>query len=703
MTMNSIKKTEKSNTAPTAGLSKFHRSIVASVSRRQRCVSGQYPLYLTITDNPTRKWLSSGSSTSSKFSNSAATSEMLVNGTSVDKSLASFDRFQWLDDEERGKLQRDHALLSLELIAEINVKKPGYVHILSASGAGSSARKRGKTLKSGGWINRWKHQQIFGVEAKTEQELREQERLWITGFSLTKQSGEVHYMDVATGFMGQINARTAEALRWPNEVNYVPHNGYSNFPSLENFNKEDAEERVDDSLLVSDGFLVPGRDNGGVYIVSKPGHKEAEWKVCLTGGNGMEKMLTTLNAKASVSDDGVVDEEGWFYHRSIWIDITNDGRQSILTARAKRPSILNNTKNNNTNKSDTLNESSVTTKAQLVWLERPRPYKYDEVTGTPLDVDGTVFDPFNSRNTPWKVRVLNEGPDVMFSVADLDTTDNTIEVIASQFFNKKVTLHSIERGLDPKVIFQRTIDERCGASFSAVLADLEENKTGLDPQRSVLDSGSTVSTLKAGDFFSHLLVTSHECEFVDEDEKQNSYSYTNKESDSSRVKTGSIAIDGGSLFSYRVPLGKNAWKTEHWTRSVISTGFRVSSKVSNMINPGAPGFCYTFYPKKDSPKIRGKNSTRPLIGISGDCAEAAYILRPVENSRMGDPSANYALMCEIKCDATVGSIAIGYEDLCNTEQQSGYAKIYVPCFEKNKIFVIAMGNGEEEEFLDEWS
>jgi hypothetical protein len=70
----------------------------------------------------------------------------------------------------------------------------------------------------------------------------------------------------------------------------------------------------------------------------------------------------------------------------------------------------------------------------------------------------------------------------MFSVADLDTKDDTVEVFASQFFSQKLTLHSIQKGPEPKVVFRRTIDDQCGASFSSILADLrfshEENQTG---------------------------------------------------------------------------------------------------------------------------------------------------------------------------------------------------------------------------------
>lgn len=36
------------------------------------------------------------------------------------------------------------------------------------------------------------------------------------------------------------------------------------------------------------------------------------------------------------------------------------------------------------------------------------------------------------------------------------------------------------------------------------------------------------------------------------------------------------------------------------------------------------------------------------------------------------------------------------------EQESGYAKIYVPCYEKDKILVFAVGSGEDTEDDDGW-
>jgi hypothetical protein len=41
----------------------------------------------------------------------------------------------------------------------------------------------------------------------------------------------------------------------------------------------------------------------------------------------------------------------------------------------------------------------------------PKPHSIDSRTGTALESDGTVFDPFSARHIPWKTRILDKGPD----------------------------------------------------------------------------------------------------------------------------------------------------------------------------------------------------------------------------------------------------------------------------------------------------
>ena len=59
-----------------------------------------------------------------------------------------------------------------------------------------------------------------------------------------------------------------------------------------------------------------------------------------------------------------------------------------------------------------------------------------------------------------------ESPDVMFSVADMDTTDDTVEVFASRFFDRKITMYSVQKGPETSVVFERTIDDNCGHAFA---------------------------------------------------------------------------------------------------------------------------------------------------------------------------------------------------------------------------------------------
>jgi hypothetical protein len=198
-----------------------------------------------------------------------------------------------------------------------------------------------------------------------------------------------------------------------------------------------------------------------------------------------------------------------------------------------------------------------------------------------------------------------------------------------------------------------------------------------------------------------VLVTSHECNYA-ETEGNDSIEITDSPHQAVHNER-SESLDGGSLFSYRVPDGKDGWKTKPWTRTTVATGFKVKGQFWNVINPGAPGFVYTFHAKQDDSRL-GK---RPMIAIAGDCAESAYILRP-DNVKSdhgkvyADPEAQYKLMCEIKCGATVGSIGVGYDDLCSAEQEAGYAKLYIPCYEEDKILVFAMGSGEGAEDDEGW-
>ena len=372
-----------------ARLSKAHHSMMAKTSnmRRQRFVTGKYPLYVSVKQNPTKKWLG------------YAESQIYLNGTSIEKSLASYDIFHWLDDKEREELHGDYEFLSLELLAEIHVKKPGYVNILPKEGAGRSLNpsemQRGGS--NGGVFGQWKSWKLRNDDinkiddTNDESNSSDGERLWVTGFSLTNQRGEMHTLDVKSGVMSTVNDRTARAIKWPNEVLSIPRQLYTN-NQRSHLNDD---HRLHDALLVTDGFLVPGKDKGGLYVVRKPGNDRSEWIDCLTG-------ITNLQG-ATINVGGGGD---WFYHRATWIDLTGDGRLSILAARAKILPLLKGSSSNGSYDSASGSGGKPLGAGQLVWLECPKPHSFDIKTGTPLDKDGTVFDPFSSRNTPWALRCV---------------------------------------------------------------------------------------------------------------------------------------------------------------------------------------------------------------------------------------------------------------------------------------------------------
>ena len=312
-------------------------SILASLSKAQRRTllhdlgkiyhRKAYSTILKVKHTPTKSWLGRWLGSVKK----PGLIESVKCQTMIEKRLSFYDIFDWLVNKDHREVQTEYSSMDLKLLAEIQVKKPGYVNILPNNGAGMSLIG-----------DQSEHSSQHGIGT---------ERLWVTGFSLTSQRGELHSLDVETGVMSTVGDETAKTIKWPNEVTSVPAQCLTQSKTLE------------DALLVTDGFLVPGKDKGGLYVVRNPGNEVSESKTSLTG----------------VTD--------WFYHKAVWVDLTGDGRLSILAARAKC-SVWGDTRS----------------EGQLVWLERPKPYAYDGHTGAPLDKNGNRFDPFAAENAPWNER-----------------------------------------------------------------------------------------------------------------------------------------------------------------------------------------------------------------------------------------------------------------------------------------------------------
>ena len=285
------------STVGSNGLSRYFQAILSRTRDRQRFVTGKYPVIVTIQEDPTLKWLK----------RDGATSLVLVNDTTIDKSLASYDRFQWLDDVERCELHERYASLSLELLAEIHISKPGYLQVLSRFGAGASAevvREYGSVTRWNRWQNSTLYKELFVDEflQRTPSQLQHlnrlptRDRLWVTGFSLAGRKGFVKSVDVHSGHIESVNARSEGMTLWPNEVTSVPKQLLTPpHHDSQTWTGQESGGINEDALLVSDGFLVPGKDRGGIYVIKNPGNPYSEWTVSLTDRDG----------------------ERWFYHRYV--------------------------------------------------------------------------------------------------------------------------------------------------------------------------------------------------------------------------------------------------------------------------------------------------------------------------------------------------------------------------------------------------
>lgn len=125
-----------------------------------------------------------------------------------------------------------------------------------------------------------------------------QPMLWVTQFSLTSR-GSVTGIDLFSPKPKEM--RLSHAFSWPNEVHNLP-------PGVVKGSSEEA-------LLVADGFLMPGRSDGGLYIVQEPGRSTEQ--------------VTRISRQ----------RPGWFYHKAVWVQdlMGPDARACVLTARATKP------------------------------------------------------------------------------------------------------------------------------------------------------------------------------------------------------------------------------------------------------------------------------------------------------------------------------------------------------------------------------
>eukprot|EP01137_Pigoraptor_chileana_P036707 Opistho-2@32739 len=163
-----------------------------------------------------------------------------------------------------------------------------------------------------------------------------------------------------------------------------------------------------DYVLVADGFLVPGKSTGSLYA------------------------LDVASVSAPTKIKLTTDNSGYFYHMGTFVDWNGDGHLDIVTARA--------------NKGVFGSGSGL-----IAWLENPGS---EPAAG------------------PWKEHVIENGPDVFFSLTDVDG-DGRLEIIAAQFFSSKITIsYASSSDYATATWTSRTIEDTIGAVFDLSLVDI---------------------------------------------------------------------------------------------------------------------------------------------------------------------------------------------------------------------------------------
>ena len=187
---------------------------------------------------------------------------------------------------------------------------------------------------------------------------------------------------------------TGDNLKWPNDARMAPALAFE-------------ANRV---IAVPDGFMVPGKQNGGVYLVH-------------VSSDDMTKTIGTYKMTP--------DKEGYFYHMGQWVDLNGDGLLDYITARSNgHPG-----------------------EGQLVWFERP--------AGS-FGLDGKE----------WTEHLITMGPDIGIEIDRLEAYPDEIVVWATQFFDQKLALYRVSTK-DGSLVDSRIIDDTTILSaYSVSMEDL---------------------------------------------------------------------------------------------------------------------------------------------------------------------------------------------------------------------------------------
>ena len=180
-------------------------------------------------------------------------------------------------------------------------------------------------------------------------------------------------------------------FEWPNDIMVVPQDVFG--------------ERA---IVVPDGFLVPGKSNGGVYIVRMD-------------ATDLTKVTNTVT---------ISKKKGYFHHMGFWVDLNGDGRKDFITARS----------------------NAKAGEGELLWLEHP---------------EGGL-----DSGEMWTEHVLGNMADVAIEVDTLSEYKWEIVVFAAQFFDEKLSMHRISTVDGSLVQSKVIDDTEILSAYNVALVDL---------------------------------------------------------------------------------------------------------------------------------------------------------------------------------------------------------------------------------------
>lgn len=278
--------------------------------------------------------------------------------------------------------------------------------------------------------------------------------LIITSIGAPKSKNKVSLVQDIGNFINKIDDVKVEKLRdglvWPNDANFVPKDIFNH-----------------NGIIVGCGFLVPGFSTGSLTLLD-------------TDTNSLRKLTK--------------DSSGWFYHRAQFMDVNNNGKMDIITAKGKWPLASMILSKSARNLSSILTKLNIPVDpalqnvgrgyGELIWLENP---------GNSTD--------------EWKEHKIADGPDFLFNIIELDNK-GTKGIISTGFFSKKLQLSWLEENTWKS----RTIDDECGPLFDSQLFDLNnDGKKELLVTNHQRDLGSVFAyeipdDFKNGEWKKHTLV-----------------------------------------------------------------------------------------------------------------------------------------------------------------------------------------------------